>query len=113
LQLYGFRVSFELYLLAVVYTFTCLRGAIPNLSYIYARNLSSTIFVSLGMVSLGLISIYSFVGLAASGYNEGFVWSNFEWLASVKLIILSLIFAPLCWQVYCFGHKPQLNIKYH
>ena len=40
------------------------------------------------------ISTIHLVGLAASGYNEGLVWGNFEWLASVTLIMLGLIFAP-------------------
>lgn len=40
------------------------------------------------------ISTIHLVGLAASGYNEGLVWGNFEWLASITLILLGLIFAP-------------------
>ena len=40
------------------------------------------------------ISTIHLVGLAASGYNEGFVWGNFEWLASITLIMLGLVFAP-------------------
>src|SRR5210317_1824318 len=40
------------------------------------------------------ISTIHLVGLAASGYNEGLVWGNFEWLASITLIMLGLIFAP-------------------
>ncbi len=40
------------------------------------------------------ISTIHLVGLAASGYNEGLVWGNFEWLASISLIMLGLIFAP-------------------
>lgn len=40
------------------------------------------------------ISTIHMVGLAASGYNEGLVWGNFEWLASITLILLGLIFAP-------------------
>ncbi len=40
------------------------------------------------------ISTIHLVGLAASGYNEGFVWGNFEWMASVTLILLGLVFAP-------------------
>jgi solute:Na+ symporter, SSS family len=40
------------------------------------------------------ISTIHFVGLAASGYNEGFVWGNFEWLASVTLLLLGFVFAP-------------------
>jgi SSS family solute:Na+ symporter len=40
------------------------------------------------------ISTIHLVGLTASGYNEGLVWGNFEWMASVTLILLSLVFAP-------------------
>ena len=40
------------------------------------------------------ISTIHLVGLAASGYNEGLVWGNFEWLASITLILLALVFAP-------------------
>ncbi|MFC2080583.1 sodium:solute symporter [Bacteroidota bacterium] len=40
------------------------------------------------------ISTIHLVGLAASGYNEGFVWGNFEWMASITLILLGLVFAP-------------------
>lgn len=40
------------------------------------------------------ISTIHLVGLAASGYNEGLVWGNFEWLAAVTLVLLGLVFAP-------------------
>lgn len=40
------------------------------------------------------ISTIHLVGLAASGYNEGLVWGNFEWMATFTLILLSLVFAP-------------------
>ena len=40
------------------------------------------------------ISTVHLVGLAASGYNEGLVWGNFEWLAAITLILLGLVFAP-------------------
>jgi len=40
------------------------------------------------------ISTIHLVGLAASGYNEGLVWGNFEWMASFCLILLGLVFAP-------------------
>ncbi len=40
------------------------------------------------------ISTIHLVGLTASGYNEGLVWGNFEWMASFSLILLSLVFAP-------------------
>jgi solute:Na+ symporter, SSS family len=40
------------------------------------------------------ISTIHMVGLAASGYNEGFVWGNFEWMAIPTLVLLALVFAP-------------------
>lgn len=40
------------------------------------------------------ISTIHLVGLTASGYNEGLVWGNFEWMATYMLILLSLVFAP-------------------
>jgi solute:Na+ symporter, SSS family len=40
------------------------------------------------------ISTIHLVGLTASGYNEGLVWGNFEWMAAYLLILLSLVFAP-------------------
>ncbi len=40
------------------------------------------------------ISTIHLVGLAASGYNEGLVWGNFEWIAIFALILLALIFSP-------------------
>src|SRR5579862_9599570 len=40
------------------------------------------------------ISTIHLVGLTASGYNEGFVWGNFEWMAIFMLILMSLVFAP-------------------
>ncbi len=40
------------------------------------------------------ISTIHLVGLAASGFEDGLVWGNFEWMASIVLILLGLIFAP-------------------
>ena len=40
------------------------------------------------------ISTVHLVGLAASGFQDGLVWGNFELLAILTLIILGLIFAP-------------------
>ena len=40
------------------------------------------------------ISTVHLVGLAASGYNDGFVWGNFEWMAVFVLILLALVFSP-------------------
>jgi SSS family solute:Na+ symporter len=40
------------------------------------------------------ISTIHLVGLTASGYNEGLVSGNFEWMAVFTLMLLSLVFAP-------------------
>jgi len=40
------------------------------------------------------ISTIHIVGLASSGYQDGLVWGNFEWMASFCLILLGLAFAP-------------------
>jgi SSS family solute:Na+ symporter len=40
------------------------------------------------------ISTIHLVGLAASGFSEGIVVGNFEWMASFCLIVLGLIFVP-------------------
>jgi SSS family solute:Na+ symporter len=40
------------------------------------------------------ISTIHLVGLAASGFKDGLVWGNFEWMAVFTLIFLGLMFAP-------------------
>ncbi len=40
------------------------------------------------------ISTIHLVGLAASGFKDGLVWGNFEWMAVFTLIVLGLIFSP-------------------
>ncbi|NTU51809.1 MAG: sodium/solute symporter, partial [Candidatus Aminicenantes bacterium] len=40
------------------------------------------------------ISTIHLVGLAASGYSDGLVWGNFEWMATFTLVILGLVFVP-------------------
>lgn len=40
------------------------------------------------------ISTVHLVGLAASGFDDGLVWGNFEWMAVFVLIVLALVFAP-------------------
>jgi solute:Na+ symporter, SSS family len=55
---------------------------------------------SLGWVTVGLalfatnISTVHMIGLASSGYGEGMVMGNFEWMAAACLILLGLVFAP-------------------
>lgn len=40
------------------------------------------------------ISTIHLVGLAASGFQDGLVWGNFEWMAILTLVILSIVFVP-------------------
>ena len=55
---------------------------------------------SLGWLMVGAalfatnISTIHIVGLASSGYQDGLVWGNFEWMAAFCLVILGLVFAP-------------------
>lgn len=70
----------------------------------YRRNATSEQFFLAGkslrwpMIGAALftanISTIHLVGLAASGFSEGIVVGNFEWMASFCLIILGLIFVP-------------------
>ncbi len=50
------------------------------------------------MIGLSLfatnISTVHLVGLASSGYKDGLVFGNFEWLAAFCLILLGIVFAP-------------------
>jgi SSS family solute:Na+ symporter len=60
--------------------------------FLAGRNLSWGV-VGAALFSANISTIHM-VGLAASGYNEGLVWGNFEWMASIMLVQLSLVFAP-------------------
>lgn len=70
----------------------------------YRKNTSSEQFFLAGkslrwpMIGAALftanISTIHLVGLSASGFSEGIVVGNFEWMASFCLIVLGLIFVP-------------------
>ncbi len=70
----------------------------------YRKRTSSTQFFLAGrslkwpMIGAALftanISTIHLVGLSASGFSEGIVVGNFEWMASFCLIVLGLIFVP-------------------
>ena len=70
----------------------------------YRKSTSSTQFFLAGrslkwpMIGAALftanISTIHLVGLSASGFSEGIVVGNFEWMASFCLIVLGLIFVP-------------------
>jgi len=60
--------------------------------FLAGRNLRWPL-IGLSMFAANISTIHV-VGLASWGFNEGMVWGNFEWLAGVTLIFLSLIFAP-------------------
>ncbi len=70
----------------------------------YRKNTSSQQFFLAGrslrwpIIGTGLfcanISTIHLVGLASSGYKDGLVIGNFEWMASFCLILLGIVFAP-------------------
>lgn len=70
----------------------------------FRKNISSDQFFLAGrslkwpIIGTGLfcanISSIHLVGLAASGYKDGLVVGNFEWMASFCLILLGIVFAP-------------------
>jgi SSS family solute:Na+ symporter len=59
------------------------------------------------------ISSIHLVGLAASGYKEGFVWGNFEWMAVFTLILLSLVFAPFYFRTRIATLPEYLERRYN
>ncbi len=70
----------------------------------YRKNTSSDQFFLAGrslkwpIIGTGLfcanISTVHLVGLASSGYKNGLVIGNFEWMAAFCLILLGIVFAP-------------------
>ena len=70
----------------------------------FRKNVSSDQFFLAGrslkwpIIGTGLfcanISSIHLVGLAASGYKDGLVVGNFEWMAAFCLILLGIVFAP-------------------
>ncbi len=97
----GLRIPFVDFVIIVTYMIGIL--AVGVLSVRRQKMTGEAYFLagrSLGWVMIGAalfasnISTIHLVGLAASGYNEGLVWGNFEWMAAFTLVILSLFFAP-------------------
>jgi SSS family solute:Na+ symporter len=89
--------------LAIILLYMCGILAIGLLSVRHTKITGSVFFLAGRSLSWPLvgaalfasnISTIHLVGLTASGYNEGLVWGNFEWMASYTLILLSLVFAP-------------------
>lgn len=59
------------------------------------------------------ISTIHLVGLAEGGFKDGMVIGNFEWMASLTLIGLSLIFAPFYFQTKIATLPEYLERRYH
>ncbi len=59
------------------------------------------------------ISTVHLVGLAASGFNDGLVWGNFEWMAVFMLVILGLIFSPFYFKNKIATLPEFLEIRYN
>lgn len=62
-------------------------------SYFLAGRNLNWVFIGAALFASNISTIH-LVGLAASGFEDGLVWGNFEWMASLVLIFLGLIFAP-------------------
>ena len=59
------------------------------------------------------ISTVHLVGLAASGFNDGLVWGNFEWMVIFTLIILALVFAPFYYKNKIATLPEFLEMRYN
>lgn len=83
------------YLIAIVSigVWSTRRTAITGSIYFLAGRSLSWVVVGAALFASNISTIH-LVGLTASGYNEGLVWGNFEWMAVFTLILLSLVFAP-------------------
>ena len=57
------------------------------------------------------ISTIHLVGLAASGYKEGLVWGNFEWMATFTLILLGIVFAPFYFKTKTVAANNSIRLK--
>jgi solute:Na+ symporter, SSS family len=84
-----------IYLIGIlaVGVFSVSRGKMSSEVYFLAGRDLNWLMVGAALFASNISTIH-LVGLAASGYNEGLVWGNFEWMATFTLIILSLVFAP-------------------
>jgi SSS family solute:Na+ symporter len=69
------------------------RKKMTSINYFLAGRSSRWPIVGAALFASNISTIHM-VGLAASGYSEGMVWGNFEWMAVFTLILLALIFAP-------------------
>lgn len=97
------RIAIPPFDLAVIIAYIALILAVGLLSAKRAKITGQVFFLagrSLGWPVVGAalfasnISTIHLVGLTASGYTDGLVWGNFEWMAAFTLVLLSLIFAP-------------------
>ncbi|MHC4143221.1 MAG: sodium:solute symporter family transporter [Planctomycetota bacterium] len=97
------RIAINIYDLTIIVTY--LIGIMALGIWVgYRKKTSSTQFFLAGrslkwpMIGAALftanISTIHLVGLSASGFSEGIVVGNFEWMASFCLIVLGLIFVP-------------------
>jgi SSS family solute:Na+ symporter len=81
-----------------------------NIFFLAGRSLSWP-FVGAALFASNISTIH-LVGLTASGYNEGLVWGNFEWMASYTLILLSLVFAPFYFRTRIATLPEFLELRY-
>lgn len=73
--------------------FSTRKTAMTSVNYFLAGRSLNWVVIGASLFASNISTIH-LVGLAASGFEDGLVWGNFEWMASVVLIFLGLIFAP-------------------
>ena len=62
-------------------------------SYFLAGRSLNWVFIGAALFASNISTIHM-VGLAAAGFEDGMVQGNFEWMATLLLVVLGLVFAP-------------------
>lgn len=73
--------------------YTTRKTKMTSVNYFLAGRSLNWIVIGAALFASNISTIH-LVGLAASGFEDGLVWGNFEWMASIVLTFLGLIFAP-------------------
>ena len=83
------------YLLGItaIGVFTSRRQTETSAGYFLAGRSLSWVTVGLALFATNISTVH-LIGLASSGFRDGMVIGNFEWLAPFLLILLGLVFAP-------------------
>lgn len=83
------------YLIGIVFLgfYTTRKTKMTSDNYFLAGRSLNWVVIGAALFASNISTIH-LVGLAAAGFEDGLVWGNFEWMASIALVFLGLIFAP-------------------